>query len=241
MNEAALLAARRNRDKVWMIDLLDAKDKVAMGAERKSLILNDKEKEVVAYHEAGHALVAMKVPGADPVDKVTIVPRGRALGLTYQLPVDERHNPTRTFCQGRIAITMGGRVAEEIIFNEITTGAKGDIDMATNLARRMVCEWGMSDRLGPIALGRGDEQVFLGREIVEQRHVSEETAEAIDEEVRGLVEAGRKTAKEILTANRDILVSLAAALLERETLDEEDVRLRGRRGAGPVARPCARG
>ncbi len=225
MNEAALLAARRNRENVMMIDLLDAKDKVAMGAERKSLLLNEKEKEVVAYHEAGHALVAMKLPGADPVEKVTIVPRGRALGLTYQLPIDERHNPTKSFCQGRIAITMGGRVAEEIIFEEITTGAKGDIDMATNLARRMVCEWGMSDRLGPIALGRADEQVFLGREIVEQRHVSEETAEAIDEEVRGLVEQGRKTAREILMANRDVLVSLAIALLERETLGEEEVRL----------------
>jgi cell division protease FtsH len=234
MNEAALLAARRNRDKVMMIDLQDAKDKVAMGAERKSLILGDKEKEVVAYHEAGHALVAMQIPGADPVDKGTIGPRGRALGLTYQLPVDERHNPTKTFCQGRIAITMGGRVAEEIVFNEVTTGAKGDIDMATNLARRMVCEWGMSDRLGPIALGRADEQVFLGREIVEQRHVSEETAEAIDEEVRGLVEQGRKTAREVLTANRDVLESLAMALLERETLDEEDVRLLVARSPLPV-------
>ncbi len=239
MNEAALLAARRNRDRVTMIDLLDAKDKVAMGAERKSLILNEKEKEVVAYHEAGHALVAMKIPGADPVEKVTIVPRGRALGLTYQLPVDERHNPTKGFCQGRIAITMGGRVAEELVFSEVTTGAKGDIDMATNLARRMVCEWGMTDRLGPIALGRGDEQVFLGREIVDQRHVSEETAEAIDEEVRGLVEQGRKTAREILSANRDVLDSLAMALLERETLDEEEVRLLVARS--PLPNVVARG
>jgi cell division protease FtsH len=170
---------------------------------------------------------------------VTIVPRGRALGLTYQLPLDERHNPTRSFCQGRIAITMGGRVAEEIIFNEVTTGAKSDIDMATNLARRMVCEWGMSDRLGPIALGRGDEQVFLGREIVEQRHVSEETAEAIDEEVRGLVEQGRKTAREILSAHKDVLISLAVALLERETLDEEEVRLVVARSPLPAVPPPA--
>jgi cell division protease FtsH len=146
-------------------------------------------------------------------------------GVLQQLPVDEKHNFTRAYCQGRIAIMMGGRVAEELVFNEVTNGAKGDIDMATNLARRMCCEWGMSERLGPIALGRGDEQVFLGREIVEQRHVSEETAEAIDEEVRGLVEQGRKTAREILTKERDVLSSLAMALLERETLDEEEVRL----------------
>jgi cell division protease FtsH len=225
MNEAALLAARRNRDKVTMFDLLDAKDKVAMGTERKSLILNEKEKEVIAYHEAGHALVAMKMPGADPVEKVTIVPRGRSLGATYQLPLDEKHNLGREYCRSKIAIMMGGRVAEEIVFNEITNGAKGDIDMATNLAKRMVCEWGMSDRLGPIALGRPDEEVFLGREIVQHRHVSEETAEAIDEEVRALVEGGKKHAHEILIQNRAILDSLAVALLERETIDEEEVSL----------------
>jgi cell division protease FtsH len=225
MNEAALLAARRNRDRVMMIDLLEAKDKVAMGAERKSLILNEKEKEVIAYHEAGHALVAMKIPGADPVEKVTIVPRGRSLGATYQLPVDEKHNLAREFLIGKLAITMGGRAAEEIVFREVTNGAKGDIDMATTLARRMVCEWGMSERLGPIALGRPDEEIFLGREIVQNRHVSEETAEAIDGEVRSLVEGGRKKAHEVLAANRDVLDSLAMALLERETIDEDDVRL----------------
>jgi cell division protease FtsH len=225
MNEAALLAARRNRDRVTMIDLLDAKDKVAMGAERKSLIVTEKEKEVVAYHEAGHALIAMKIPDADPVEKVTIVPRGRSLGATYQLPVDEKHNLGFNYLVGKLAITMGGRAAEEIVFGEITNGAKGDIDMATNLARRMVCEWGMSDRLGPIALGRPDEQVFLGREIVQNRHVSEETAEAIDDEVRSLVEGGRKTATELLTEHRAILDSLAMALLERETIDDEEVRL----------------
>jgi cell division protease FtsH len=225
MNEAALLAARRNRDRVMMIDLLEAKDKVAMGAERKSLILTEKEKEVIAYHEAGHALVAMKIPGADPVEKVTIVPRGRSLGATYQLPVDEKHNLSREYLVGKLAITMGGRAAEEIVFREITNGAKGDIDMATNLARRMVCEWGMSERLGPVALGRPDEEIFLGREIVQNRHVSEETSEAIDGEVRGLVEGGRKRAHEVLAANRDVLDSLAMALLERETIDEDDVRL----------------
>jgi len=224
MNEAALLAARRNRDEVKMVDLFDAKDKVALGAERKSLILSEKEKEVTAYHEAGHALVAMKTPGADPVEKVTIVPRGRALGLTYQLPVDERHNPPRSFLVGRIAILMGGRVAEELVFNETTVGAKSDIDMATNLAHRMVCEWGMSDRLGPIAYGRPDEEIFLGREIVQNRHVSEETSEAIDDEVRRLVEGGKRRAQEILSENRPILDSLAMALLERETIDEAEVR-----------------
>jgi cell division protease FtsH len=194
MNEAALLAALRNREKVTMIDLLDAKDKVAMGTERKSLILNEKEKEVIAYHEAGHALVAMKIPGADPVEKVTIVPRGRSLGATYQLPLDEKHNLGKEYCRHKIAIMMGGRVAEEVVFEEITNGAKGDIDMATNLAKRMVCEWGMSERLGPIALGRPDEEVFLGREIIQNRHVSEETAEAIDEEVRVLIEGGKRHA-----------------------------------------------
>jgi cell division protease FtsH len=225
MNEAALLAARRNRDEVAMIDLLDAKDKVAMGAERKSLILSEKEKEVIAYHEAGHALVAVKTPEADPVEKVTIVPRGRSLGATYQLPVDEKHNLNRSYLEGKMAILMGGRVAEELVFGEITNGAKGDIDMSTNLARRMVCEWGMSERLGPIALGRPDEEVFLGREIVQNRHVSEETSEVIDQEVRALVERGKKHAQEILTAHRDVLDSVAMALLERETIDDEEVRL----------------
>jgi len=223
MNEAALLAARRNRDSVMMIDLFDAKDKVAMGPERKSLILNEKEKEVIAYHEAGHALVALFTPAADPVEKVTIVPRGQSLGTTWFLPEDERRNPTRTQFEARIAVAMGGRAAEEIAIGEITMGAKGDIDGATTIARRMVCEWGMSERLGPIALGRGEEQVFLGREIVERGHVSEETAEAIDEEVRGIVERGRETAHRVLTEHRDILDSLAMALLERETLDGDDV------------------
>jgi cell division protease FtsH len=225
MNEAALLAARRNRDRVTMGDLLDAKDKVAMGAERRSLIINEKEKEVIAYHEAGHALVACMIPGADPIEKVTIVPRGRSLGATYQLPVDERHNLGRDYLLGKIAIIMGGRVAEEIVFHEITNGAKGDIDMATHLARRMVCEWGMSDRLGPIALGRPDEEVFLGREIMQNRHVSEETSEAIDAEVRNIIESSKERAHDILTANRSTLDSIAVGLLERETLDEHEVQL----------------
>ncbi|HET9887880.1 MAG TPA: AAA family ATPase, partial [bacterium] len=225
MNEAALLAARRNRDRVTMGDLLDAKDKVAMGAERRSLIINEKEKEVIAYHEAGHALVACMVPGADPIEKVTIVPRGRSLGATYQLPVDERHNLGRDYLLGKIAIIMGGRVAEEIVFHEITNGAKGDIDMATHLARRMVCEWGMSDRLGPIALGRPDEEIFLGREIVQNRHVSEETAEAIDAEVRSIIESAKERAHDILAARRAVLDSIAVGLLERETLDEHEVQL----------------
>jgi cell division protease FtsH len=222
MNEAALLAARRNREQVTMIDLLDAKDKVAMGPERKSLLLSEKEKEIIAYHEAGHALVSARIPEAFPVNKVTIVPRGRSLGSTHFLPKEEIHNINREQCLAKVAVGMGGRVAEEIVFGEITSGAKGDIDEATNLARRMVCEWGMSERLGPIALGRGDEEVFLGREIVQNRHVSEETAEAIDEEVRGIVEAGRRRAREILEKDREILDSIAMALLERETLDDEE-------------------
>jgi cell division protease FtsH len=225
MNEAALLAARRNRDEVTMIDLLDAKDKVALGAERKSLILTEKEKEIVAYHEAGHALVAVKSADTDPLEKVTIVPRGRSLGTTWQLPTDERYNRGKRYFEARIAVAMGGRVAEELVFGDITEGAKGDITMATSLARAMVCEWGMSERLGPIALGRQDEEVFLGREIMQSRHISEETAEAIDEEIRALVEGGKKRAQEILSANRDVLDSLAVALLERETLDDEEVQL----------------
>jgi cell division protease FtsH len=237
MNEAALLAARRNRDRVTMSDLMDAKDKVAMGAERKSLIISEKEKEVIAYHEAGHALVAMKVPGADPVEKVTIVPRGRSLGATYQLPVDERHNLGRDYLLGKIAIIMGGRVAEEIVFHEITNGAKGDIDMATNLSRRMVCEWGMSDRLGPIAFGRPDEEVFLGREIMQNRHVSEETSEAIDAEVRMIIESSKERAHDILSVNRAALDSIAMALLERETLDDHEVALLAAGSALPVVDP----
>ncbi|NNE44111.1 MAG: hypothetical protein HKN12_07870, partial [Gemmatimonadetes bacterium] len=225
MNEGALLAARRNREEVTMIDLLDAKDKVGMGAERKSLILTEKEKEVIAYHEAGHTLVAVRTPQADPIEKVTIVPRGRSLGATYQLPITEKYNLNKKYLEGRMAILMGGRVAEELVFDEITNGAKGDIDMATNLSKRMVCEWGMSERLGPISFGRPDEEVFLGREIVQNRHTSEETAEVIDQEVRLLIEAGKKRAYDILSNERDILDSLAMALLERETIDDEEVAL----------------
>jgi len=224
MNEAALLAARRNRDSVTMIDLFDAKDKVAMGPERKSMILTEKEKEVIAYHEAGHALVAFFMPEANPVEKVTIVPRGHSLGTTWFLPA-ERRNPAKETYEADIAVSMGGRAAEEIALGHITSGAKADIDGATKIARRMVCEWGMSERLGPISLGQGDEQVFLGREIVDRRHVSEETSEAIDEEIRRLVEAGRSKAHEVLTEHREVLDSLAMALLERETLEAEDVQL----------------
>jgi cell division protease FtsH len=198
---------------------------VAIGAERRSLILTEKEKELVAYHEAGHALVAIKMDEADPLEKVTIVPRGRSLGTTWYLPTDERYNRGRKYYEAKIAVAMGGRVAEEIVFQEVTPGAKGDIDSATNLALKMVCEWGMSERLGPIALGGPNEEVFLGREIVQKRHVSDETAEAIDEEVRGIVEAGRKSAHEILSGNRGVLDSLAMALLERETLDGDVAKL----------------
>jgi cell division protease FtsH len=196
-----------------------------MGAERKSLILTEKEREIVAYHEAGHALVAVQSEDTDPLEKVTIVPRGRSLGTTWQLPTDERYNRGKRYFEARIAVAMGGRVAEELVFGDITEGAKGDIMMATGLARAMVCEWGMSERLGPIALGRQDEEVFLGREITQHRHISEETAEAIDEEIRALVETGKKRAHDLLAQNRDLLDSVAMALLERETLDDEEVQL----------------
>ncbi|MAF27252.1 MAG: ATP-dependent zinc metalloprotease FtsH [Gemmatimonadota bacterium] len=225
MNEAALLAARRNQDTVTMQDLVDAKDKVAMGSERKSLIISEEEKAVVACHEAGHTLVAMKLEDADPVSKVTIIPRGQSLGTTFQLPIDEKHNLSRKYCLNKLAVIMGGRVAEEIVHNEITNGAKGDIDQATNLVRRMVCEWGMSDALGPIAFGRPEEQVFLGREIVQNRHTSEETSELIDKEVHRMVDEGRARAHEILTEHRASLDALTVALLERETLDEAEIRL----------------
>ena len=183
--------------------------------------------------------MAARIPESDPVNKVTIIPRGRALGLTHFLPKEDKYKVSKTTCMAQIAVGMGGRVAEEIVFNEITSGAKGDIDMSTNLARRMVCEWGMSDRLGPIALGRGDEEVFLGREIIQNRHVSEETAEAIDAEVRNLVEAGRTRAHEILTKDRELLDSIAMALLERETLDEEEFALLVAGDPLPAVKPPA--
>jgi cell division protease FtsH len=222
VNEAALAAARQNRKAVLMFDFEVAKDKVLMGVERKSLILSDDEKKVTAYHEAGHALVAAKLPGSDPVHKVTIIPRGMALGVTMQLPVDDRHNYTREYLKTDLAILMGGRLAEELFLNQMSTGAGNDIERATEMARKMVCEWGMSD-LGPLTFGKKEEQIFLGREISQHRDYSEDTAIKIDGEVRKLVNFGYETAKGILEGNRDTLQKIAAALLEREVLDASEV------------------
>jgi len=222
VNEAALAAARQNRKAVLMFDFEVAKDKVLMGVERKSLILTDEEKKVTAYHEAGHALVAAKLPGSDPVHKVTIIPRGMALGVTMQLPVDDRHNYTKEYLKTDLAILMGGRLAEEIFLNQMSTGAGNDIERATEMARKMVCEWGMSD-LGPLTFGKKEEQIFLGREISQHRDYSEDTAIKIDGEVRKLVNLGYETAKNILEGNRDTLQKIAVALLEREVLDASEV------------------
>jgi cell division protease FtsH len=223
VNEAALLAARKNKDFINMSDFEAAKDKVMMGLERKSMILSEEEKRTTAFHEAGHALVARLLPGADPLHKVTIIPRGRALGLTQQLPQDDRHNYSRDYLLGRIAILMGGRVAEEVVFSQQTTGASNDIERATQLARRMVCEWGMSDSLGPLNFGRREDTVFLGRDIAQPRDYSEETAIQIDGEVRRIVEENHQRARQILVDHRDVLDAIAFALLERETLDLKEM------------------
>jgi len=222
VNEAALAAARQNRKAVLMFDFEVAKDKVLMGVERKSLILSDEEKKVTAFHEAGHALVAAKLPGSDPVHKVTIIPRGMALGVTMQLPIDDRHNYTKEYLKTDLAILMGGRIAEELFLNQMSTGAGNDIERATEMARKMVCEWGMSD-LGPLTFGKKEEQIFLGREISQHRDYSEDTAIKIDGEVRKLVNNGYETAKNILQGNPDTLQKIAAALLEREVLDASEV------------------
>jgi cell division protease FtsH len=224
VNEAALAAARQNRKAVLMYDFELAKDKVLMGVERKSLLLSDEEKKNTAYHEAGHALVAAKLPYSDPVHKVTIIPRGMALGLTMQLPVDDRHNYYKNYLDTQIAILMGGRIAEELFLNQMSTGAGNDIERATELARKMVCEWGMSE-LGPLTFGKKEEQIFLGREIAQHRDYSEATAIQIDEEVRKMVGAGYTTAKSILSENRDTLVKIAQALIEREVLDASEVKM----------------
>jgi cell division protease FtsH len=224
VNEAALLAARQNRKQVSMRDFEAAKDKVLMGAERKSMILSEEEKRNTAYHEAGHALVACMMPYADPIHKVTIIPRGMALGVTMQLPVDDKHTYTKDYLQSQIAIMMGGRVAEELFLNHITTGAGNDIEQATELARRMVCEFGMSD-LGPLAFGKNQQEIFLGRDLATTRDFSEDTAIKIDHEVKKLVTTGYERAKDILSSNRDALIRIAEALLEREVLDASDVKL----------------
>ena len=224
VNEAALNAARMNQKTVTHEDFENAKDKVLMGVARKSLIISEHEKRVTAYHEAGHAMVAAMVEGADPVHKVTIIPRGMALGLTQQLPVDDRHTYPRTYLEGQLAIMMGGRLAEELFLDTMTTGAGNDIEQASELARKMVCQFGMSS-LGPMTFGKQEEQIFLGREIAQHRDYSEHTAVAIDEEVRKFVLQGYDRAKSILSDNRDALTRIAEALLERESLDAADIKL----------------
>ena len=224
VNEAALAAARQNRKAVLQYDFELAKDKVLMGVERKSLLLSDDEKKVTAYHEAGHALVAVKLPNSDPLHKVTIIPRGMALGVTMQLPIDDKHNYTKDYLETMIAIMMGGRLAEEIFLSQMSTGAGNDIERATEMARKMVCEFGMSD-LGPLTFGKKEEQIFLGREIAQHRDYSEATAIKIDEEVKRIVGKGYETAKGILASNHDTLVRIALALLEREVLDANEINM----------------
>ncbi|MEW5873897.1 MAG: ATP-dependent zinc metalloprotease FtsH [Candidatus Zixiibacteriota bacterium] len=223
VNEAALLAARRGHDRVDMRDFEDAKDKVMMGTERRSLVISDDEKKTTAYHEAGHALVGRLTPGADPVHKVTIIPRGMALGVTHFLPVDEKHTHSRDYLEARLVYTMGGRVAEKLVFNSLTTGAGNDIDRATALARKMVCEWGMSDKLGPLSFGKKQEEIFLGREISQHRDYSERTAQLIDDEVKRIITEAEAKATDLLSNNMDKLHTIAKALLEREILDGEEI------------------
>jgi cell division protease FtsH len=223
VNEAALLAARTEKDVLDMGDFEEAKDKVLMGTARKSMIISEEEKRNTAYHEGGHTLVARMIPGTDPIHKVTIIPRGRALGLTQQLPMDEKHTYPKKYLLDNLAVLMGGRAAEELVLNELTTGAGNDIERATETARKMVCEWGMSEELGPLSFGQKDEQIFLGREFAQHRDYSEQTAILIDKEIRRLVSKAHQRARSILEENVDTLHAVAQALLERETLTESDI------------------
>ena len=223
VNEAALLAARQNQKEVAMHHFEESKDKVMMGMERKSLIISDREKRVTSYHESGHVLVAKMLPEADPVHKVTIIPRGRALGVTTYLPMDEKHTYSKEYLEAMITYAFGGRAAEKLIFNELTTGAGNDIERASQLARKMVCEWGMSEKLGPLTYGAKEEEIFLGREVTKHRDFSEDTANVIDEEVKKIVQNCMKRAEKILSDNIDKLHSLANALLEREILDGDEI------------------
>jgi cell division protease FtsH len=227
VNEGALLAARKGHDKVYMLDLEEAKDKVMLGAERKSMLLSDAERRLTAYHEAGHAVVALRLPGLDPLHKVTIIPRGRALGITASIPEEDRHSYSRDYLLGRLVMLFGGRVAEEMIFGpeKVTTGAGNDIERATAMGRRMVTQFGMSDAIGPMAIGDSEQEVFLGRDIGQRRQVSEQTARLVDAEVKRILDECYEQARQILDANRDLLESIALALLERETLDREQVEL----------------
>ena len=223
VNEAALLAARRNKDKIDMQDLEDAKDKVLMGVERKSMIISDDEKKTTAYHEAGHTLIAKLLPDTDPIHKVTIIPRGRALGLTQQLPLDDKHTYTKEYLFNNICILMGGRIAEEIALNTQTTGASNDIERATEIARKMICEYGMNEKLGPLSFGKKEEEIFLGREIAQHRDYSEETAQKIDQEVNNLIDVSYKKTHKLISNNLTTLNNLAKALLEKETLNGSEI------------------
>ncbi len=235
VNEAALWAARQNKTEVDNVDFEMAKDKMLMGAERKSLMLTEEEKRVTAYHEAGHALMATLLPGTDPVHKVSIIPRGRALGVTMQLPTEDRHSYTKEFLCNKLAVLMGGRVAEELVFQHVTTGAGNDLDQATDLARKMVCEWGMSDKLGPLTFGQKNDAVFLGRNLAAKRELSKRVAAEIDLEVRRVVTDNYVRAKQMLTEQMASLTALAEALLAKEVLDAFDIkRILLQSSAGPV-------
>jgi cell division protease FtsH len=225
VNEAALLAARANKDEVNRQDLESAKDKVMMGSERRSMVITEEEKKVTAYHEAGHALVSMYTPGADPVHKVSIIPRGRAMGVTMYLPAEEKYNETKVGLNIKIRTLLGGRVAEELIFESVTSGASNDLERATAIARKMVCEWGMSDKLGPLAYGEKEGgEVFLGRDYGHVKNYSEATACAIDAEIRQIVEDNYKHTQEILSKNKAGLIEVSEALLERENMDGSEIK-----------------
>ena len=223
VNEAALLAARLGKERVEMADLEQAKDKVLMGVERKSMIIPLEERRITAFHEAGHTLVAKMIPGTDPIHKVTIIPRGQALGITQQLPIDEKHTYPKDYLLNNISVMMGGRAAEELVLNSQTTGAGNDIERSTEIARKMVCEWGMSEKLGPLTFGKKEEEIFLGREFSRHRDYSEDTARAIDDEIRTIVTHGYEKAKEIINANMAVLHKLANSLLEKEVLDGNQI------------------
>jgi cell division protease FtsH len=239
VNESALLAARRGHDKVYFLDLEEAKDKVMLGAERKSMVMKEEERRNTAYHEAGHAVCAIKTEGCDPLHKVTIVPRGRALGLAFTLPTEDRYSVSRQQIEAMLVMTYGGRVAEEVIFgrDRVTTGASNDIQKATALARRYVSQWGLSDAIGPVLVGENEQEVFLGRELSHRREVSEKTAQLVDAEVTRLLNESYERAKKTLTDNISLLHAIAEALLERETLTSDDLSILIRGGTLPPRKP----
>jgi cell division protease FtsH len=239
VNEAALLAARKNKTVVEMIDFDDAKDKVLMGVERRSMVISDEEKKNTAYHEAGHTLVAKLIPGTDPVHKVSIIPRGRALGVTMQLPIEDKHSYTKESLLDRIAVLMGGRAAEEIIFNSKTTGAGNDIERATEIARKMVCEWGMSDKMGPVTFGKKDESIFLGRDMAMHKNFSEATAVEIDNEIRRIVDENYSRVVKMLSEHVDLLHKLSKELIEKENLTGDEVEKIVNPVIAPLTQPAA--